>query len=73
RRLGEDVSDDPWTDPRTIAAAIAKGFLDAPHFKGGKAGRGDVVTRSIDGACRAVDPSTGRPLTESERLARLGA
>jgi len=73
RRLGEDASDDPWADPGTIAAAIAKGLLDAPHFRGGQAGRGGVVTRIINGACRAVDPSTGRPLTETERLARLGA
>lgn len=72
RRLGAGTSEDPWTDPRTIAAAIDKGLLDAPHLKGGGAGRGQVVTRIVDGACRAVDPSTCRPLTEAERLARLG-
>jgi methylmalonyl-CoA mutase cobalamin-binding subunit len=72
RKSGEDTSEDPWADPGMIASAIAKGLLDAPHFKGGKAGRGEVVTRIIDGACRAVDPSTGRALTEAERLSRLG-
>ena len=72
RKLGEKTSDDPWADPRVIAAAIEKGLLDAPQFQGLGVARGAVVTRMIDGACRAVDPSSGRPLTESERLARLG-
>ena len=71
RRLGEGASEDPWSDPPTIAAAIDKGLLDAPHFKGGGAGRGQVITRIVDGACRAIDPATCRPLTEAERLARL--
>jgi len=72
RRLGEGTSEDPWTDPRVIASAIEKGLLDAPHFKGAGVARGQVVTRIVDGACRAVDPSSGRALTESERLERIG-
>ncbi|MBN2205776.1 MAG: methionine synthase, partial [Candidatus Aminicenantes bacterium] len=72
RKLGEKTSDDPWADPRVIADAIDKGLLDAPQFQGLGVARGAVVTQMIDGACRAVDPSSGRPLTESERLARLG-
>jgi len=73
RELGEGASEDPWIDPGVIASAIAKGLLDAPHFKGAGAGRGEVVTRIVDGACRAVDPSTCRPLTEAERLSRLAS
>lgn len=73
RKLGEGTSEDPWTDPRVIASAIEKGLLDAPHFKGAGVARGRIVTRVIDGACRAIDPSSCRPLTEAERLARLGA
>jgi methylmalonyl-CoA mutase cobalamin-binding subunit len=72
RRLGEGTSEDPWTDPRVIASAIEKGLLDAPHFKGAGVARGQVVTRVVDGACRVVDPSSGRALTESERLERIG-
>jgi methylmalonyl-CoA mutase cobalamin-binding subunit len=71
RALGEGRSEDPWADPRTIAAAIGAGLLDAPHFKGAGVAPGRVVTRIVDGACRATDPSTGRPLTETERLGRL--
>ncbi|MHB8095173.1 MAG: methionine synthase, partial [Candidatus Aminicenantales bacterium] len=71
RKLGEDRSDDPWTDPRVIAAAIEKGILDAPHLQGLGIARGAVVTRIVNGACFAVDPSSGRILTESERLGRI--
>jgi len=71
RKLGQGRSEDPWTDPRVIAAAVANGMLDAPHFQGLGVARGEVVTRIIDGACHAVDPSSGRILTESERLARI--
>lgn len=71
RELGEGRSEDPWTDPGVIAAAVANGILDAPHFQGLGVARGEVVTRIIDGACHAVDPSSGRILTESERLARI--
>jgi len=50
---------------------VAEGVLDAPHFQGSSVARGAVVTRIIDGACHAVDPETGKPMTESERLKRL--
>jgi len=72
RKLGTGVSGDPWTDPGVIASAVAKGVLDAPQFQGLGVARGAVVTRIVEGACRAVDPSSGRVLTESERLERLG-
>jgi len=71
RQLGAGGSDDPWTDPGVLAAAVAEGVLDAPHFQGSSVARGAVVTRIIDGACHAVDPETGKPMTESERLKRL--
>jgi methylmalonyl-CoA mutase cobalamin-binding subunit len=70
--LGEGESEDPWADPQVLALAIEKGLLDAPHFKGHRYARGAVVTRIIDGACYAIDPSSGRILTEAERLERLG-
>ena len=71
--LAGPAADDPWTDPRTIAAAVVKGLLDTPHFKGHPYARGAVVTRIVGGACRAVDPGTGEPLPEKERLRALGA
>jgi hypothetical protein len=63
--------EDPWADPVTIAKAVAEGYLDTPHFKGHRYARGKVVTRIIGGACRAVDPGTGRAISEKERLKEL--
>jgi len=64
---------DPLTNPATLARAVTSGLLDAPHLRNNPFARGRVVTR-IDprGACVAVDPATGRALTEKERLIRLG-
>jgi hypothetical protein len=63
---------DPWMDPKTLARAVNLGILDAPHLLGNPVARGKTVTRMIDGASRPVDPSTGRPMTERERLRWLG-
>lgn len=68
---GPNVSD-PWTDPTTLARAVSTGILDAPHLKGSPIAKGQIVTQIIDGACLAIDPETGKPLNEAERLARLG-
>jgi len=69
---GPEVAD-PLTDPATLARAVTSGVLDAPHLRNNPYARGQVVTR-IDarGACVAVDPATGRALSEEERLAGLG-
>ncbi|MDW7759434.1 MAG: cobalamin-dependent protein [Acidobacteriota bacterium] len=69
--LGRSGAGDPWTDPEVIAGAVEKGILDTPHFKGHRYARGRVVTRIVDGACRAVDPQTGESMAERERLAAL--
>ncbi|MCL4426421.1 MAG: cobalamin B12-binding domain-containing protein [Firmicutes bacterium] len=63
---------DPLTHPLVLARAVKIGLLDAPHLVGNPAANGQVVTRIVDGACYAVDPETGRPLPEEERLANLG-
>lgn len=63
--------DDPWINPRTIARAIEVGLLDAPHLKGCEYASGEVETRMIEGACYAVDPETGKPLKEKERITRV--
>lgn len=69
---GPDVPD-PLTDPATLARAVTTGILDAPHLRNNPYARGEIVTRVDErGACVAVDPATGRPLSEEERLARLG-
>ena len=62
---------DPWTDPKTLAQAIHKGHLDAPHLAGNPYAAGKVFTQIRDGACYAVDPQSGNPLSEKERISRI--
>ena len=71
-RAGPNVLD-PLTDPATLARAVTTGVLDAPHLRNNPFARGQIATR-IDqrGACVAVDPATGRALSEEERIAGLG-
>lgn len=71
KELGRAESRDPWTDPRVFVAAVEKGILDTPHFKGHSYARGGILTRIVDGACRAIDPRTGKPMSERDRLAAL--
>jgi hypothetical protein len=63
---------DPLTDPTTLARAVTAGILDAPHLRHNPFALGQIVTH-IDkrGACVAIDPTNGQPLSEQERLARL--
>jgi len=63
--------EDPWSDPHTLAESVKIGILDAPQLKGNPAARGAVVTRVAGGACRAIDPSTGIPVDEEERISRI--
>jgi methylmalonyl-CoA mutase cobalamin-binding subunit len=73
RLLAEPDVADPFVDPATLARAVETGVLDAPQLRNNHFARGEVVTR-IDGrgACIAVDPTTGKPVTELERMERLG-
>jgi len=69
RALGGD-SPDPLVDPAILARAVTSGILDAPQLKNNPYARGEVVTR-IDarGACVAIEPQSGQPLLEEQRLA----
>jgi len=70
-RTGPGVAD-PLTDPSTLARAVTAGLLDAPHLKANRFARGQIHTQIDErGACIAVDPRAGRPLSERERIARL--
>jgi hypothetical protein len=62
---------DPYTDPDTLARAVEIGLLDAPHLRGNAAACGRIVTRIVAGGCEAVESGSGKPLSESERLASL--
>ncbi len=67
----KDVAD-PLADPATLAKAVRRGILDAPHLLGNPVACGKTITRMVDGASRAVDPSGGKPMTERQRLKWLG-
>jgi len=73
RALAPQEVSDPFIDPATLARAVTCGVLDAPHLRNNPYARGQITTR-IDarGACVAVDPNTARPLSEEERITRLG-
>jgi methylmalonyl-CoA mutase cobalamin-binding subunit len=70
-RMGAGHSDDPWADATILTEGIQKGLLDAPHFRGNPHLFGQMVTRLIDGGWDAVDPETGQPLSEADRIRRL--
>ena len=62
---------DSLTDPETLAKAIKIGLLDAPHLKGNKYAKGELVTKIINGACYAIDPDDNEILSEEERIRRI--
>lgn len=64
---GPDVPD-PWTDTETLARAVEVGLFDSPHLAGNPAALGRVRTKIMDGMCLAIDPDTGRPVPEKQRV-----
>jgi len=60
--------EDPWADSATLAQAVEAGLLDAPHLAGNPAACGEVRTRLTGGRCSAVDPRTGKPVKEKDRI-----
>lgn len=63
--------DKPYTNPAFLASLVTTGILDAPQLKGGKAGKGAIRAKIIDGACVSVDEE-GKPIDETARLRGLG-
>jgi len=72
RNLASEGISDPLVDAATLTRAIQIGILDAPQLKNNPFARGEIVTR-IDsrGACNAIDPTTGNPISESDRISTL--
>ncbi len=72
RQLAPADHPDPWADAAILSRAVTTGILDAPQLQNNPFARGAIVT-TIDerGACVAVDPIQGRPITEEERLRNL--
>jgi len=71
KRSASKESDDPLSDPITISEAIKKGILDTPHFQGNPHLCGKIVTRLINGAWYAIDPSSGEKISEQQRLNQI--
>jgi methylmalonyl-CoA mutase cobalamin-binding subunit len=72
RELASTGVADPLADATTLTQAVQIGILDAPQLKNNPFGRGKIVTRiESRGACIAIDPTTGRPLSECDRIATL--
>jgi methylmalonyl-CoA mutase cobalamin-binding subunit len=70
--IGSGTDGDPLTDPMVLSRAVTVGLLDAAQLRGNAFARGEVVTHVDErGAYLAVDPKTGVPLSETERIARL--
>ena len=68
-QLSQSNSIDPLTDPAVLSAAVTEGFLDAPQLLNNPHGRGEISTM-IDhrGACVAVEKTTGKSITEKDRV-----
>lgn len=66
-----DNTEDAFVSPGALAKAIRLGILDAPHLKGNEDAAGMLVTRLVGGAVEAIDPGTGEPMSENDRLAWL--
>jgi hypothetical protein len=62
---------DPYTDEDVLARAVEIGLLDAPHLRGNAAACGKIVTEMVGGACLPIEPATGKPIPERERVARI--
>ena len=63
---------DPLLDPETLALAVRKGILDAPHLMNNQYAPARMMTHIDErGACIAIDPHSGGLLLEEERIASL--
>jgi methylmalonyl-CoA mutase cobalamin-binding subunit len=75
RALGERIAGrradtDPLLDVETLAQAVEKGLLDAPHLRGNAYACGRVRTQAIAGAIVAIGRD-GRPQPEQKRVAAI--
>jgi methylmalonyl-CoA mutase cobalamin-binding subunit len=70
RKLGNTEHEDPLTDVDTLAKAVRMGILDAPQLKDNSYGRGEDITGFDErGACVSLNPQTGTPFDELNRIA----
>lgn len=65
-------TDEPFTNPEILLMAIKQGLLDASQLRDNRYARGNITAQIVDGACRVIDSHTLKPISEIERLKRLG-
>jgi methylmalonyl-CoA mutase cobalamin-binding subunit len=70
KTLGKN-STDPLTDPSVLEQAVVTGILDAPHLCGNPAARGTIITGPVEGCYISLDPKTGAPMSEQQRLSMI--
>jgi hypothetical protein len=70
RRIQADSGEDPLTDPVTLAGAVTRGILDAPHLRNSPIACGRIKTSITAGQCVSVDEK-GEPLPEAIRIAQI--
>ncbi len=68
KELAPPGTEDPFTDPETLARAVECGLMDAPDLAGNPAAWGRTQTKLIGGACLTVGDN-GLPLPETRRVA----
>jgi methylmalonyl-CoA mutase cobalamin-binding subunit len=70
--FADDPLPDPLTNPNAYVKAVKMGALDAPDLRDNSIAKGILKTRMIDGACISVNPDSGEPMSEMQRLELLG-
>ncbi len=70
RGLANPGVDDPLTDADTLAEAVKRGIMDAPHLRNSRFARGEVRTAFKGGTCAAVNEA-GEAVGEKDRLEAL--
>jgi len=68
--IGSD-SNDPMSDAKVIAFAIRAGIFDTPHFIGSPFMKGAIITGLVNGGWEAIDPETGVPFDEENRVMHI--
>lgn len=71
--LADNGVREPLCDPNTLTRAVEYGIMDAPQLRNNPFALGEIATRIDErGASIAIDPVRVQPLSEAERIQRLG-
>lgn len=62
---------DAWTDAAVLEKAVTSGILDAPQLCGSLPTTGTIVTAPVEGGYVSLDPKSGTPISEQQRLKNI--